>query len=150
LFIGSVQGTASHPCRPARNLFCRPPAKVVEFAPFFCSWRECTLTMHEMIIHQFMEEKNMSILKALLQLQAYLEVHRLGKKKSKPRQRLEGNVMLYNDYFSNDSTYNGKDFHRRYRMNWELFKKIVHVVRAYDDYFCVEGGLHQYGWFIVI
>jgi hypothetical protein len=26
--------------------------------------------MHEMIIHQFMEEKNMSILKALVQLQA--------------------------------------------------------------------------------
>jgi hypothetical protein len=34
------------------------------------------------------------------------------RKKLKPRQRLEGHVMLYNDYFSDDPTYNAKDFHQ--------------------------------------
>jgi hypothetical protein len=36
----------------------------------------------------------------------------VGRKKSKPRQRLEGHVMLYNDYFADDPTYNAKDFCR--------------------------------------
>jgi hypothetical protein len=42
--------------------------------------------------------------------------------------------MLYNDYFSDDPTYNAKDFRRRYR----IIKKIVDVVRAYDDYFVLK------------
>jgi hypothetical protein len=118
----------------------------------------------EMIIHQFMEEeadtdeeKNMSILKALVQLQEKEDTAPIpegssaGQIKIKALTETGGEFhMLYNDYFSDDSTYNEKDFRHRYRMNWELFKKIVHVVRAYDDYFCVEDRLHRYGWFIVI
>jgi hypothetical protein len=30
---------------------------------------------------------------------------RLGRKNSKPKQRLEGHTMLYNDYFSNSATH---------------------------------------------
>jgi hypothetical protein len=51
---------------------------------------------------------------------------------------MEGHAMLYSDYFSNDSTCDAKDFHRRYRMNNDLFMKIMHVVRDYDDYFMLE------------
>jgi hypothetical protein len=36
-----------------------------------------------------------------------------GRKKSKSSQRLERHVMLYNDYFFDDPTYNAQDFHRR-------------------------------------
>jgi hypothetical protein len=32
----------------------------------------------------------------------------VGRKRSKPRQRLKGHVM-YNDYFADDPTYNAKD-----------------------------------------
>jgi hypothetical protein len=46
--------------------------------------------------------------------------------------------MLYSDYFKDHSTYNAKDFRRRYRMNKELFKKIVHVARVYDGYFMLK------------
>jgi hypothetical protein len=82
---------------------------------------------NEMMIHQFIEEEavgaaneeeNMSVLMALLKLQAeedaapILGGSSVGRKKSKPRQRLEGHVMLYNDYFADDPTYNAKDFCR--------------------------------------
>jgi hypothetical protein len=39
----------------------------------------------------------------------------VGRKKSKSSQRLERHVMLYNDYFSNDPTYNAQDF-----LHWSL------------------------------
>jgi hypothetical protein len=42
--------------------------------------------------------------------------------------------MLYNEYFSDDPTYNAKDFRRPYRMSKDMFMKIVYVVRDYDDY----------------
>jgi hypothetical protein len=74
----------------------------------------------------------MAILLRSLQLQEAEEAdpicHRLGARESKPRQGLEGHAMLYNYYFSNDPTYNAKDFRRRYRRNRDLFMKIVHVV----------------------
>jgi hypothetical protein len=46
--------------------------------------------------------------------------------------------MLCNDYFFDDPTCNAKDSRQLYRMNKELFRKIVHVGRAYDDYFMLK------------
>jgi hypothetical protein len=59
---------------------------------------------------------------------------RPGRKKSKPRQRLEGLTMLYNDYFSDSATH-ADNFRRRYRMSKELFMEILHGVREFDPYF---------------
>ena len=43
--------------------------------------------------------------------------------------------MLDTDYFADAATHMPKDFRRRFRMNKELFMKIVFGVREYDDYF---------------
>jgi hypothetical protein len=57
-----------------------------------------------------------------------------GRKKSKPRQRLEGHTMLYNDYFSDSATH-ADNFRWRYRMITELLMEILHGVRKFDTYF---------------
>jgi hypothetical protein len=51
---------------------------------------------------------------------------------------MEGHAMLDIDYLSDESTYNTKDFRRRYMMNKELFMKIVHGVQDFDDYFLLK------------
>ena len=43
--------------------------------------------------------------------------------------------MLFQDYFAEDSTYDDMDFWRHFRMNKEVFWKLLHGVREYDDYF---------------
>jgi hypothetical protein len=45
---------------------------------------------------------------------------KLGRRKSKPRQRLEGHTMLYNDYFSDTATH-ADNFRRLYWMSKDLF-----------------------------
>ncbi|KAK1631763.1 hypothetical protein QYE76_006078, partial [Lolium multiflorum] len=59
---------------------------------------------------------------------------RPGRRKSKPRQRMEGHVMLHNDYFADDATH-ADNFRRRYRMSKGLFMNILHGVREFDPYF---------------
>jgi hypothetical protein len=44
-------------------------------------------------------------------------------------------LLLYSDYFADNAINTPKEFHRRFRMNKELFIKIVHDVREYDNYF---------------
>ncbi|XP_071676801.1 uncharacterized protein [Lolium perenne] len=59
---------------------------------------------------------------------------RPGRRKSKPRQRMEGHAMLHNDYFADDATH-ADNFRRRYRMSKGLFMNILHGVREFDPYF---------------
>ncbi|XP_071678388.1 uncharacterized protein [Lolium perenne] len=59
---------------------------------------------------------------------------RPGRRKSKPRQRMEGHAMLQNDYFADGATY-ADNFRRRYRMSKGLFMNILHGVREFDPYF---------------
>ncbi|XP_071677296.1 uncharacterized protein [Lolium perenne] len=47
-------------------------------------------------------------------------------------------MLLDADYFNNDATHSPKEFRRRFRMNKELFLKIVHGVREYDTYFMAK------------
>ena len=56
---------------------------------------------------------------------------RPGRKKSKPRQRMEGHTMLHNDYFVDDATH-ADNFRRRYRMSKGLFINILHGIREFD------------------
>jgi arylsulfatase A-like enzyme len=55
---------------------------------------------------------------------------KLGRKKSKPPHRLEGHTMFY----LADRETHADNFHRRYRMNKDVFMEILHVVREYGDY----------------
>ncbi|XP_051211697.1 uncharacterized protein [Lolium perenne] len=47
-------------------------------------------------------------------------------------------MLLDADYFNDDATHSLKEFWRRFRMNKELFLKIVHGVREYDKYFTAK------------
>jgi hypothetical protein len=58
---------------------------------------------------------------------------RPGRKKSKPRQKMEGHTMLHNDYFADDATH-ADNFRRRYRMSKDLFMNILHGVLEFDSY----------------
>ena len=60
---------------------------------------------------------------------------RPGRRKSKPRLRLEGYALLYADYFADDPLHGDVVFRHRFRMNLKLFRKIVEHLRAYNDYF---------------
>ena len=55
-----------------------------------------------------------------------------GRRKTKPRKRMEGHCILYADYFTEVRTFTAKDFRRRFWMNRDLFLRLVHGVREYD------------------
>ncbi|KAK1631078.1 hypothetical protein QYE76_005393 [Lolium multiflorum] len=47
-------------------------------------------------------------------------------------------MLLDADYFNDDVTHSPKEFRRRFRMNKDLFLKIVHGVEEYDTYFMAK------------
>jgi hypothetical protein len=59
---------------------------------------------------------------------------RSGRRKSKPRQGMEGHAMPHNDYFVDDATH-ADNFRCQYRMSKGLFMNILHGVREFDPYF---------------
>ncbi|XP_051201476.1 uncharacterized protein [Lolium perenne] len=63
---------------------------------------------------------------------------KLGKRRNINRHRKAGAMLFDADYFNNDATHSPKEFRRRFRMNKELFLKIVHGVREYDKYFMAK------------
>jgi hypothetical protein len=58
-----------------------------------------------------------------------------GRRKSKPRQRLEGYCIRYADYFADDPLHGEVVFRRRFRMSRKLFLDIVYTVRCFNNYF---------------
>jgi hypothetical protein len=58
-----------------------------------------------------------------------------GRRKNKPRQRLEGYCILYADYFADDPLHGEVVFRRHFRMSQKLFLDIVYSVRRFDNYF---------------
>jgi hypothetical protein len=75
----------------------------------------------------------------LLQLRQQMEnavPHRGGsvprKASNKNRSRDTGALLVYSDYFADNAINTPKEFHRRFRINKELFMKIVQGVREYD------------------
>jgi hypothetical protein len=86
------------------------------------------------------DDEHLSILIALLTM--ILEEDKpgcsgsaLGRRKSKPRTRMEGYCILYADYFVDDPVHGDVTFRRRFRMSRKLFLKIVQKLREFDDYF---------------
>ncbi|XP_051190561.1 uncharacterized protein [Lolium perenne] len=61
-----------------------------------------------------------------------------GKRRNINRHREAGAMLLDADYFNDDATHSPKEFRRRFRMNKDLFFKIVHGVREYDTYFMAK------------
>ena len=51
------------------------------------------------------------------------------------RDRESAHCRLFNDYFSENPTYNNTMFRRRYCMSRSLFLRIVNVVEDHDNYF---------------
>ncbi|XP_010462561.1 PREDICTED: uncharacterized protein LOC104743147 [Camelina sativa] len=51
------------------------------------------------------------------------------------RDREEGHTRLWNDYFSENPTYNHRMFRRRFRMNKPLFIRIVNTIENGVSYF---------------
>ncbi|KAK1610753.1 hypothetical protein QYE76_034426 [Lolium multiflorum] len=47
-------------------------------------------------------------------------------------------MLLDANYFNDDATHSPKEFRRRFRMNKELFLKIVHDIKEYDKYFMAK------------
>jgi hypothetical protein len=54
---------------------------------------------------------------------------------NKNRHSNAGAVLLHSHYFADDATNTTNELQRRFRMNKEMFMKIVQGVREYDDYF---------------
>jgi hypothetical protein len=56
-----------------------------------------------------------------------------GKAPNKNRQRDASALLLHSDYFADDAINTSKEFCWRFRMNKDLFMKIVQGVKDYDD-----------------
>jgi hypothetical protein len=108
---------------------------------------------NEMMMHQLVQEEEdvaadkeekLLIMAALLRLCVRINAppwrgsFRPRKKKNKDQQRMQGAVMLESDYFADNAIHTPLEFWHRFRMNKELFMKIVVGVWEYDGYFCCK------------
>ncbi|XP_071683714.1 uncharacterized protein [Lolium perenne] len=89
----------------------------------------------EMMVQLFTEEQN-------AQAPFFVVPRRGGSKPGKRRNinmhREAGAMLLDADYFNDDTTHSPKEFRHRFRMNKDLFLKIVHGVREYTTYFMAK------------
>jgi hypothetical protein len=85
------------------------------------------------------DEEHLMMLSCLMALYARSDAkprHRgsaPGRRKSKPRQRLEGYCILYTEYFVDDPLHGEVVFRCHFRMSRKLFLHIVYVVRCFDN-----------------
>jgi hypothetical protein len=115
----------------------------------------------EMIAQLFMQEEANStserqqqllMLANLLRLRQHLLAisvprrgsSRVGKALNKDRHRQADALLLDSDYFADDATHTPKDFRRLFRINKNLFMKILFRVREYDTYFmCKQENIDR-------
>jgi hypothetical protein len=86
------------------------------------------------------DEEYMLILTCLSGLYAETAIGRCGgsapgRRKCKPRRRMEGYCILYANYFADNPLHGEAVFRRRFRMSQKLFLEIVYALRDYDSYF---------------
>jgi hypothetical protein len=79
------------------------------------------------------DEEHMLILACLSSLYAETAIGRCGgsapgRRKCKPRKRMEGYCILYADYFADNPLHGEAVFRRRFRMSRKLFLKIVYAL----------------------
>jgi hypothetical protein len=107
----------------------------------------------EMMVQLFTEEQNVEairrqnqqlILTSLLLIhQPLFGVPRRGGSKPDKRRNINQNhqvgaMLLDPNYFADDATHSPKKFRRPFRMNKDLFMKIVFGVWEYDEYFMIK------------
>ncbi|KAK1660474.1 hypothetical protein QYE76_048633 [Lolium multiflorum] len=66
-----------------------------------------------------------------------------GKRRNINRHREADAMLLDADHFNDDATHSPKEFRHRFRMNKDLFLKIVHGVREYDHILHGQERLHR-------
>jgi hypothetical protein len=59
----------------------------------------------------------------------------VGKAPNKDQHRQAGALLLHSDYFMDNVANSPKEFRGYFRMNKELFMRIVFGIRKYNDYF---------------
>ena len=96
--------------------------------------------MQEEMAAAAQDDEHMMILGCLASMYAGLATGRRGgsapgRRKCKPRQRMEGYCMLYADYFADNPLHGESVFRRRFRMSRKLFLQIVYAIRHFDPYF---------------
>ena len=96
--------------------------------------------MREEMAAAAQDEEHMLILGCLSSMYAGVATGRRGgsapgRRKCKPRQRMEGYCMLYADYFADNPLHGESVFRRRFRMSRKLFLQIVYAIRHFDPYF---------------
>ncbi|KAI7938893.1 hypothetical protein MJO28_014472 [Puccinia striiformis f. sp. tritici] len=67
---------------------------------------------------------------------------------NKERSHVEGHQKLMQDYFNEGSTYNDRDFKRRFRLRKELFLKIAAAVVDASPYFVQKAVCFFYLFFV--
>ena len=58
-----------------------------------------------------------------------------GKAPNKEHYHKHYHDLLFQDYFAPEPVYNANDFRHHFRMQCTLFDRILHDLRAYNDYF---------------
>jgi hypothetical protein len=96
--------------------------------------------MQEEMAAAAQDDEHMMILGCLASMYAGLATGRRGgsapgRRKCKPRQRMEGYCMLYADYFADNPLHGESVFRRHFRMSRKLFLQIVYAIRDFDPYF---------------
>jgi hypothetical protein len=100
------------------------------------------------------DEEHLSILVALLAMFAeedkpIIGGSTLGRRKSKPRQMMEGYCMLYVDYFADHLLHGDVIFHHRFGMGRKLFLKIVKNLTEIDYFQLKRNVASELGFFTI-
>jgi hypothetical protein len=69
-----------------------------------------------------------------------------GRRKSKPRQRMEDYCIIYADYFTDDPLHDNVVFRRRFRMSRKLFLKVVENLREIDYFKLKRDDVDELGF----
>jgi hypothetical protein len=72
----------------------------------------------------------------------------LGRRKSKPRQRMVGYCMLYADYFVHDPLHGDTVFRHHFWMSRKLFLKIVGNLREVDYFKLKRDTIGELGFLV--
>ena len=91
----------------------------------------------EVIEDEFKDTIDIEIAKFLIENQQQIgsSSKRKNTRRRIERNREEGHVRLFNDYFSDNPVYTDAQFRRRFRMHKHVFLHIVESLGAYDEYF---------------
>ncbi|XP_058771943.1 uncharacterized protein LOC131645627 [Vicia villosa] len=90
----------------------------------------------EVIEEELMDNTDEELLLSMLEKERQSRNSSRRKRRSViDRNREEGHIRLFNNYFSENPVYTDAQFRRRFRMHRHLFLRIVETLRNYDEYF---------------